>query len=66
MLDLTYVSELIITEAAERLENDQCCQGGLNAKLHAVMMELGLLVGQVMADSKTEENQQCWGNLSRN
>ena len=53
-LDLTYISELIVAEATERLETEPEAPGGLNAKLHAVLMELGLLVGQVMADSTSQ------------
>jgi len=52
-LDLTHITELVVAEAIERLADDQYCQGGLNAKIHSVLMDLGLLVGQVMARSRT-------------
>ena len=48
MTNLNDIIAWISTEAETRLEQDPKCPGGIAAKYHAVLMEIGLLVGEKM------------------
>lgn len=48
MLNLNKIVQEIEEEADARLKNDPVCPGGKNAKLHSVLIEIGLAVGKLM------------------
>ena len=48
LIDLDDIIAWIFTEAKSRLEQDPKCPGGLPAKYHAVLMEIGLKIGEKM------------------
>ena len=48
MTNLNDIIAWISTEAKTRLEQSPECPGGLAAKYHAVLMEIGMLVGEEM------------------
>ena len=48
MFNLNKIIQEIEEEADKRLKNDPTCPGGKNAKLHSVLIEIGLVVGKIM------------------
>ena len=55
MFNLQQIVELVNEEADRRLEEDSCCQGGKNSKLHSVLMEIGLEVGKIMLNEELKK-----------
>jgi len=48
MLNLHRIVQEIEEEADARLKNDPVCPGGKTAKLHSVLIEIGLAIGKLM------------------
>ena len=55
MLNLNKITQEIEEEADDRLKNDPVCPGGKNAKLHSVLIEIGLAVGKIMEKEANKE-----------
>jgi len=49
---LDKIADMIENEAMLRLDEDQCCQGGINAKIHSVYMELVYALKERMINGK--------------
>ena len=47
-MDLLKIVQEIEEDAEQRFKNDPVCPGGKNAKLHSILMEIGLAVGKLM------------------
>jgi len=48
MFELNRIVHEIEEEAEKRLEGDPACPGGKTAKLHSVLMDIGMKVGSLM------------------